>query len=319
MNNNIQKLIDGYLDETLSGDQETELIHWLKSCPSNAKIFASAIQFHNKLHDLIQTEKTLILHPMHETQIFQKVNIRPEKNYWTQTSITAGIASMIGIIIFVYWGFFTSHASATSEIERIANSASSLLDRTYKIKALDNTPEILNDRQPGIDGGILHVQPPDKYVLIRKFPDKRPFITGSDGSNSWSIPPEGAIRISTNELRFIGPVPGNQHGIPFVDLRSDLAQLKTAYELDFLPNDKNGLRGIKANKKSAEHRGPKRVELWYEPKTGVLQKMIFSGMPQGRGGPSNVSAELIDNSKLPEGFFKHNFHHLPDRQIIEEN
>ena len=138
MNNNIQKLIDGYLDETLSGDQETELIHWLKSCPSNAKIFASAIQFHNKLHDLIQTEKTLILHPMHETQIFPKVNIRPEKNYWTQTSITAGIASMIGIIIFVYWGFFTSHASATSEIERIANSASSLLDRTYKIKALDN-------------------------------------------------------------------------------------------------------------------------------------------------------------------------------------
>lgn len=105
MNNNIQKLIDGYLDETLSGDQETELLHWLKSCPSNAKIFASAIQFHNKLHDLIQTEKTLILHPMHETQIFPKVNIRPEKNYWTQTSITAGIASMIGIIIFVYWGF----------------------------------------------------------------------------------------------------------------------------------------------------------------------------------------------------------------------
>ena len=319
MINNIQNLIDNYLDEALSEEQELELINWLKSSSSNANKFASAIQFHNKLHDILQSEKEINLHQAKESPTFSKGNIRPVKSYWTETSLTAGMVGMIGVIIFIYWGFFTSHASATSEIERLVKSSSNLLDRTYKIKALDNAPDLLNDRQPGIDGGILHVQQPDKYVLIRKFPDTRLFITGSDGNNSWSIPPEGPIRISTNTLRFMGPVPGNQHGIPFVDLRSDLTQLQTAYELDFIPNDENELRGIKAIKKSAEHRGPKIVELWYELNTGVIKKMIFSGMPQGKGGPSIVCVELIDNSQLPAGFFKHSFHHLPDRQITEEN
>lgn len=319
MNLKIPSLVDGYLDETLSENQEMELINWLKSNPANAIEFAALIQFHNRLHDVVQIEKSINLQHFQQTQIIQDVKQTSLGNFWNHSTFTAGIAGVFCLLSLVLWGFLTSNASATYEIERLANSASSFQDRTYRIISLDNEPEMTHDRQPGIDGATLHVKQPDKYVLIRKFPDNRLFITGSDGSISWAIPPDGAVRVSSNATRFMGSVPGNQHGIPFINLRSDLTQLKTSYNLDFLSIDKNGLHGISATKKSAQHRGPKKVEFWYDQNSGLIKKMIFTGMPQAKGGPANVSAELVDNNNPPMIFFNHESHHLPDRKIIEEN
>ena len=63
---------------------------------------------------------------------------------------------------------------------------------------------------------MLYVRNPDSYVLVRRFPDGRPFITGSDGERGWSVRPDGAVRVSGDPLRFRGPLPGNQYGIDYM-------------------------------------------------------------------------------------------------------
>jgi len=80
-----------------------------------------------------------------------------------------------------------------------------------------------------------------------------------------------------------------------------------------------GNRGLLAVKKSAEYRGPNRVELWYDPATGVIHRMVFAGMPKARGGPDSVAVELLEQRDLGGDFFRHQTHHAADRRVIEED
>jgi hypothetical protein len=80
-----------------------------------------------------------------------------------------------------------------------------------------------------------------------------------------------------------------------------------------------GLRKIMAEKKSKDYRGPNHIELWYEPETPVIHRMVFRGMPQAKGGPDSVSMELVDQDFLGPQFFDHNKHHGKEIQIIEED
>jgi hypothetical protein len=231
------------------------------------------------------------------------------------------VAALVLFGMVAVWWLTPTPLTAAAELDRLIERSGANGDRTYLIRTLDATPEPFDDRHPPIDGASLHVRSPDRYVLVRTFPDGRPFATGSDGERSWSAPPAGAgaVRVSGDPLRFRGPLPGHQHGIPFVNLRSDLVQLRDAYTVTPLPSDSAGRRGLLAEKKSAEFRGPRRVELWYDPASGVIQRMVFAGMPKARGGPGSVTVELTNQRELPADFFHHTAHHTPDRRVIEED
>ncbi len=49
MNLDPKQLIDGYLDETLSADEQAVLNHWLKESPQNAQQFAQEMLLHDRL------------------------------------------------------------------------------------------------------------------------------------------------------------------------------------------------------------------------------------------------------------------------------
>ena len=95
--------------------------------------------------------------------------------------------------------------------------------------------------------------------------------------------------------------------------------MRDAYQLTMLKPMGNGWRGIEAEKKSVEYRGPNKIELWYDPVTGVIHRMIFDGMPQARGGPTSVSVELQEQRDLGPDFFHHQSHHGNDTKVIEED
>ncbi len=44
-------LIDGYLDETISAQQQSQLSDWIKADAENAKSFARAVWLHDQLHN----------------------------------------------------------------------------------------------------------------------------------------------------------------------------------------------------------------------------------------------------------------------------
>ena len=319
MTDDIEDFIRLYLDGLLTPDQESRLNSLIRKCPENARLFSRALSLENHLGDLIRAGKTLQMG--REMVSVPPVNTgnKIKKRHGYPIGWIGGLTTLALVITLLVWWGNPGSVNAGGEINRLIDASSSQTDRTYLIRNLDIGPESLHDRQAAIDGAILYVRQPDQYVLIRKFPDGRAFITGSDGLQSWSLPPRGSIRVSNNPLRFRGPVPGNQHGIPFVNLRSDLVQMRDAYFITLENTQTGGMRKIRAEKKSKDHRGPNHIELWYDPETLVIQRMVFRGMPQAKGGPDSVSMELVDQKDLGPRFFDHNSHHGKEIQVIEED
>lgn len=310
----MQALIHGYFDGTLTENQEAELNAWVKAAPQNAAAFAEAARLHDHLHDVVRAG----LAPSDERSDFW-TPASPPRRLWRRVGLAGAVAALVALAFLTLWGGGPASVNAATELNRLIEEASKAPDRSYIIHNLDAQPEVPEERRPPIDGAILCVRPPDQYVLIRKFPDGRPFVTGSDGERSWSVPPSGAVRVSADPLRFRGPVPGHQQGIPFANLRSDLVQLRDAYVVATLGTDAAGRRGLLAEKKSTAYRGPNRIELWYDTRTGVIERMVFDGMPQARGGPNRVAVELLEQRDLGADYFRHESHHGPDRRVIEED
>lgn len=311
-------LIQGYLDGALTPEQEAELNGWVKRDLANARVFAAAMLLHDRLRNEIcalpQISSTAIGQPEEPVIPHQE----RARRRWRPMAALASLAAVFAMLFFLGWSR-PAPLNAATELSRLINTSATQTDRTYRIRSLDETPDTGDERRPPIDGATLYVRSPEKYVLVRRFPNGEQFVTGSDGVRSWAIRPAGAVRVSKDPLRFRGPVPGHQHGLPFVDLRSDLVQLRDAYIVTLLGTDDKGRRGLLAEKKSPRYRGPRQVELWYDARTGVIDRMVFRGMPRARGGPSSVSVELLDQRSLGADYFQHDRHHAPGRRVIEED
>jgi len=156
---------------------------------------------------------------------------RPKRTVFAATAMVACVA-----LIFISQGINPTEAAAAS-LERIIAVAQKNSDRTYAIRVIDeysvSTPK--SEKQGNIDGAILHVRGPDKYVLIRELKDGRQRLTGCDGTESWAMREDGPVNVSSDLNRFRGGLPGEQQDLPFINLQSQLIQLKEKYFVESLP------------------------------------------------------------------------------------
>ncbi len=325
-------LIDGYLDDTLSEEQIAQLNSWISENPEHARLFARAALLHDRLRNQFRAKAELdgnvSVPATNSTRSVRWVSSR-----WRGMALLASAAAIVICVFFLVQGFSGDSArAAQTELKRLIQVTERISDCTYLITALDEgkpeeRPKKGGMLQPPINGAILHRRGPGQYVLVRKFADGSEFITGSDGKTSWSCPPAQAgkkgpaVRISNDPLRFRGPVPGQQHNIPFLDIRTSLDQLREAYDLTMLPTkpgpDGNGdWKGIRAERREDVSGGPKHVEIWYVPATGVIQQMRFDGLPRAKGGPRSLMVELISQRDLGPNFFDHTAHHGPERRVL---
>lgn len=312
-----EELINGYLDGMLTADQEAELNAWLKASSANAAMFAEWVTFDTRLADHCQSVSAI------ETRSVGLQNsVKPlpaRRLIFDKIKYAGGIAASILVLLMVFSWRPSSRLNASTELDRLIALEPDSSDRSYLITNLDSYPEKAEQRRPPINGAVLHVRQPNSYVLERRFADGSLFLTGCDGEKSWALPPQGKVIVSRDLERFRGPLPGHQHGLPFVNLKSDLKQLREAYDVAFLPEDQNkGLKGLVGFKKSHEYRGARQVLLWYDAKTGVIRKMQFEGLPQARGGPGSVAVDLVDQGRKPDRFYQHISHHDSNREVVEE-
>ena len=225
-------------------------------------------------------------------------------------------------------------AAAMATLDQVIESARLPVDRMYEISVVEDyprdkrprgLPEDRWQREPKeqIDGATLHVRGTDKYVLIRALQDGRRRITGCDGEQSWAFREDGPVHVSSDLSRFRGGMPGGQQDFPLINIHSHLSQLKDGYDIELTDEKQRTADGVElsqlaGSRKSRDVRGPKQVDIWFNPADGSVHQMLLSGLPRGGGGPKSVSLKLIDQSDLGPDFFHHESHHEPDRRVRYE-
>ena len=314
-------LIHGYLDETLTAEQQVELANWIKESPEHSRQFAEAVL----LHDRLRAE--MLAGAVVENQHAVFANRSSSERLWVRRVVALSTALCLTLALgLLFWQSVSSPVLAASdELQRIIQASEAALDRTYVVTALDEDvdsealPSTVRGAKPSVDGALLHVRGPNQYVLMRYFDDGTEFITGSDGTTAWSVPPRGRVRVSSDATRFRGAVPGQQHAIPFIDMRNSLRQLQESYELDLsLETTPEGWRRMNATRRATATGGPKQVTLWYDAQSGTIHRMLLERLPQARGGPRNVLLELTEERDLGPSYFEHTSHHDTNRKVIEE-
>ena len=249
--------------------------------------------------------------------------------------VTAATAcSLLLATIFLWHTLGQKTASAAvSELNRIIAVTAKPGDRTYQMTVEEamspqprgqgaKSPDHGRPPKPPMDGAVLHVRGGHQFVLLRMTQDGLPFVTGCNGQTSWAVRPDGPVRVSSDLARFSHDLPGHEHSMPLINIHDGLERLREAYEVQLLPveeqEDKSSLedepsRLLVAVKKRS-YRGPKRVEITYSVRSGLIRQMRFVEMPYG---PQRLTLRmtLVEGQLLGETFFDHESHHAVDRVV----
>lgn len=316
-------LIDGYLDETLTPEEQATLAGWIKERPENARRFAEAVMLHDRLRSEVWAARD---------------EDRPQRPAGTwgrrmrSVVATVGAAAAAVVVAAVLWyGSESSALAATRELNRIIAMSAQQSDRTFRITVEElalsppqaDREERARPPKPPMDGAVLHVRGGGQFVLVRQTAEGRPFVTGCNGRTSWAVKPDGPVRVSDDVTRFHRDVPGHEHQMPLVSVEEGLERLREAYETRLLPvetdevgRDEEPSRLLVAVKKRG-FRGPKRVEITYGVRTGHIRQMRFIEMPYG---PERLTLRLtlVEQQDLGAAFFDHESHHEAERKVEAE-
>ncbi len=133
-------------------------------------------------------------------------------------------------------------SAAIRELDRIIVSSTIAQDRTYEIVVEDISAGLKEkrssnpERRPprtAVRRSDIARSTCNRFVLIRRTEEGLPFITGSNGNQSWAVNTRGPVRVSQDIHRFDHDLPGHETSIPLTNLHDGLQQLKRAYELTF--------------------------------------------------------------------------------------
>jgi hypothetical protein len=330
MNPNYQELIDLYLDDSLSTEQQAQLNAWIKSDQQNARQFASRAMLHDRLRSelaVVDDDAKVVL-PSKSQAITRR--------RWPFALASTACAVLLAISLFWQAVDAPSASAAMSELNRIIEASKMSVDRTFVISVLDavvppkhqdrGSPERRRPPKPSLDGAVLDVRGPDQFVLQRKTARGEWFITGRNETTSWAIRPDGPVRYSNDLTEFARDLPGHEDGLPINNLHDGLEALRTAYDLELETdseaesNADNGgetTRHMIARKKPG-FRGAKRVEILYDEATGRISEMRFEQMSYG---PQQISLTMTaaQEQAFPEDYFDHAHHHGSERVVEFES
>ena len=327
------ELVHATLDGDATDAERAELSRQVAADPERARAFARAAL----LHDAIDRELCAAA----------QGRASARRVHWADRARRFAAAAAVALAVGGVTYFATRGQPAFAAGAEIARLAARACDshRTYVIHAdsqgsregaraaerrarspfeAQRAPE--RPRQPrakpSIDEAMLHVGAPGSYVLVRTGADGAETVSGSDGRSAWSLSGDGPVRVSRDPSRFRGALPGEQHGLAFVDPVEGLKELVRAYDVAFDDSKADvaaGLRTITATRRADASRGPKVVRITYDPADATIVRMQLDRLPQANGGPRSVTLELVDRSPLDPAYFAHGAHHDADRAVIKED
>lgn len=326
MRDDPQAMIDAYLDDLLSPDELRRFDARIKDDPEFARRLARACL----LHDRLRTVVSLVDVDGSEGGVVRAAPAgasSTSRRRWTVVTLVTAAATALAAFVLHHGTGVAPASAAGIALDRIIEAARSRIDRVYRIRITDfgpggPRPQAAADRRgvkPNVDGAELYVRGRDRFVLIRRFADGSPFVTGSDGEIGWAVPPTGHVHLSRDVRRFRRAVPGEREAVPFLDLEASLQELRRDYDLELVAGNADAPGAdawsrLDARKHPHVRGGAERVRIWFDAE-GTAHRIALYGLPQGEpdGGPQAVEMDLVKNRDVPLNFFDHETHHAPDR------
>jgi hypothetical protein len=324
MNTDPDLLIHGYLDEILTDEQLRQLSDWIGRDPANARRFAVVVLLDDRLSDRFRSASLLNA----DRHGGEAIGRGPQAMRWRRGLFLSASAAVVLVAALLVLQVASSRRTqaAESELDRLIEVSRQAVDRTYRILSLNKPqpPGLPPDQdprrvRPPIDGALLYTRGEDQHVLVRRYANGETFLTGSNGHESWAIPPDGPVQVSSDPTRYRGAAPGERQNVPF-EIPEALTRLREAYGLQVEEGDarRGDFSRLIARKQSSGVRGPSRVELWFRAGSDVIERMRFEGLPSVQGGPLSLELQLIEQRDLGPSFFEHHSHHTADRTVNRE-
>ncbi len=326
-NEQIEDLIVGHFDGTLTAEQEKELAAALSSSPAAKHLFLSHMRMEGRLHSL--GRDGFIQEP--QTGVDPLSSRAPEANEVvlsdTDSNTSLGsrfratatsLAICASLILAVsLWVLSPTSVSASTVLGKAREAAAELVDRTYQLTLSHaDADEGDQTRQLKITlrgGGLFVVQPlSDRYVM------------GSDGTDYW-LAWNGAKSLPvwvTNDFRTLAPelrrkIPNRRllelAASPeeplLLSMDSLLELIDNRYDVELIDSENDALHHVRATLRSERSNRPKTVDLWSDIDSGVVNRIELA-FPNRR----RAKFELGETPALSDEWY-HYSQHAPQREV----
>jgi len=169
--------------------------------------------------------------------------------------------------------------------------------------------------KPTLDGAVLSLGGGGRFVFERQTGLGQPFLTGSNGRESWAVRPWGPVLVASDPQRFCRDVPGQDLGFPLADIDAVLSQLRLAYRVRVEPGELSGEQRLIAVKQRRIP-GPRQVEVVYARESREIRTLRLIDLPYG-DSRFELRLERQPGSR-PDAYFEHASHHAPGRRMEHE-
>lgn len=214
---------------------------------------------------------------------------------------------------------------AMAALERVVQVAQETVTRCYSVRVLEAGPPEAPATGRGpyppanhLEGATLWMKGPGEFVLRQGLPNGEIRLFGGDRAGSWTMRGLGPVKVSPDPTRFGRAIFAPSGEVAFLDLRTQLSRLKADYDVEWLDDESTDVRKLRAVRQRQAQGGPKEVELWFDPASGVIDRLILRQLPRNNGGPRSLELVLLSSDPPPDAFFRHESHHEPDRPILLE-
>lgn len=315
----IEELVVGHFDGTLTEEQEKELAAELAASDSAKQLFLSYMRMEGRLHSLGRDDflreptteaQATVSHPADSAPAVQH-----RRRSWGSRVWTASTSLAVCAAVMLTWTLWPSSVSASSVLERAQQAAAEMVDRTYRL--VMTSPN--GARGPMSREMRITVRGGGRFVVQ---PDHGVYVMGSDGTDFWITRRNGPVFV-TGDFRTLAPelqrrIPnrGLVDGILaspdeplLLDMSGLLLLIEHRYDIELVDSDNPAEHHVKATRRSDFRGGPSIINLEADAERGVVLKAQVS-FDRSR----QRTWELIETLTLSDQWYHHS-EHAPDRPV----
>lgn len=241
---------------------------------------------------------------------------RPPRAPRTRLRRWSALATAAAVLLALSLWWIEGPNVASAAVQRALDAALEVTDRLYHVTLEGGGPRPKEAR--------LYVHGGDRFALQLRAPLGH-FWIGSDGKQVWCVPPVGPVLVREDSRLLDRWLARAGAEMPFLQITTILRRMADHYELDgpltAEPIGSNGLLcpRVHGRRRADAPFGPRTIDLWYDPKTGVAERVVLSWKDKDGNDLrpwKTLTFQREETEPLPDHFYTHAAHHGPARPVL---